>query len=113
MCPSWQIGQLRRDTPVSASTRSRESGVVFEPDGSAIGGLVPQEPEIADAVEAAGEYVQQEAPDELGGGERHHFHLRRGAVVFPAKAHLVVREVDEPSVGDGDAMRVAPDVVET
>ena len=47
------------------------------------------------------------------GGERHGLLARRvGSIVLVAEAHVVVVDVEQPVIGDRDAMGVATDVVE-
>ena len=58
--------------------------------------------------------MDQEAPDELAGGERHVV-LTFGAfaaVVFVAEGHPVSSDGDEAVVRDGDAMGVARQIGE-
>src|SRR5271169_1849182 len=71
---------------------------------SAIG----EEAVVADAMETAGQDVDQEAADELVDGERHHLGpvALVGAVIFPPEGHAGVVEGDEPAVRDGDAVSV-------
>ena len=71
---------------------------------------VGEEAEVADAMEAVRQDVQQEAADELVGVERHHLGLAVVAIVLPAEADLAVVEADQPAVGDGDAMGVAAEI---
>ena len=81
-----------------------------------------EEPEVADAVEVAGQDMEQEASDELLGGKGHGLEAVVMAVVAPAEADLSVvapAEADlsvvdgeEAVVGDGDAVGVAAEVVE-
>src|SRR4051794_16694955 len=73
---------------------------------------VGQETEVADAAEAGGQHVQQEAADELAGIERHRLALVPAAVILPAEADATVLACEQTAVGDGDPMRVAPEVVE-
>ena len=73
---------------------------------------VGEEAEMPDAVEAGRQEVEQEAPDELGGGQRHRLEAVRLAVVLEAEAHAPAVEGQEALVGDGDAVRVAAEVVE-
>ena len=49
---------------------------------------------VADAVEAVGQHVDQEAADELAGGERHHLVALAalGAIVLPFEGDAVVVE---------------------
>src|SRR6201998_4887050 len=64
---------------------------------------------VADAVETFWQNVDQEAADELVGGERHPFVARTavGAIVLVAEGDAVVVARDQPAVGDGDPMGVA------
>ena len=73
---------------------------------------VGEEAEMPDAVKAGRQQVEQEAPDELGGGQRHRLEAVRLAVVLEAEAHAPAVEGQEALVGDGDAVRVAAEVVE-
>jgi hypothetical protein len=59
---------------------------------------VGQEAVVADALKAFGQNVQQEAADELGGGERHGLLPVAVAIVFPAKADLALVDVDKAVV---------------
>jgi len=64
---------------------------------------------VADAVEALGQDVDEEAADELVCCERHHL-VAIGAldpIVLVLEADSVFVERDQPAVGDGDAMGVA------
>ena len=73
---------------------------------------VTKKSKVPNLYEAGREYVEQEAADELRGLKSH----RAAAVVVPgvapAKAHLLVLEADEPSVGNGDAMGVAGQILQ-
>src|ERR1043166_5092578 len=64
---------------------------------------------VTDAVEAAGHYVDEEAADELIGGERHHLGplLALGTIVLPLEGNAFVVELYQAAVGDGDAVGVA------
>jgi hypothetical protein len=65
-------------------------------------------------VEALGQHVHQEAPDELVRVKPHGLPAVRAvdAVVLPAERHAALVEGEQTLVGDGDAVRVAADVVE-
>ena len=73
---------------------------------------VGEQTEVADLGEACGQDMEQEAAYELGCIEGHD----RTAVVMsgvpPAKADLSVVEAEESSVGDGDTVGVAGQVLE-
>lgn len=73
---------------------------------------VGEPPVAADALEAGGQHVQQEAADELVGRERHGPVSGFMPVVLPAELHDVSVEAQQPVVRDGDAMGAAAQVVE-
>src|SRR3954452_9648871 len=93
----------RRGGHVEGGAQPRELGA---PAG------VGQETEVADAAEAGGQHVQQEAADELAGIERHRLAPVPTAVILPAEADATVLACEQTAVGDGDPMRVAPEVVD-
>src|SRR5204862_8204953 len=73
---------------------------------------VGQETVVADAMESVGQYVNEEATDELVDGERHQLgalaFLR--SIVLPLEGHAGIVERDEPAVGDGVTVGVARQV---
>lgn len=71
---------------------------------------VGHEAEVPDTVEAGRQDVEQEAAHELAGVEGHDLVASLAAVVLPAEADLAVGHADEPAVGDGDAVGVAPEI---
>ena len=71
-----------------------------------------EEAEVADVVEVFGQDMEQEAADELFGGEGQGLEAAVMAVVAPAEADLTVLDGEEAVVGDGDAVGVAAEVVE-
>jgi hypothetical protein len=64
---------------------------------------------VADAVEALGQDVHEEASDELRYRQGHGLVslAALGAVVLPLEGDLVVVEGDEAAVGDGDAVGIS------
>ena len=66
---------------------------------------------VANAVESARQDMKQESPDELVRREGHGFLLIVVAIVLPIEFHSAVFDIDDSIVGDGDAVRVAADVV--
>ena len=64
---------------------------------------------VSDAMEAAGQDVDEEAANELAMGQRHDLValMSVGAVVLPLEDDGVVVGGDEAAVGDGDAVGVA------
>ena len=71
-----------------------------------------EQAEVADADEAFREDVQQEAPEEFVDVERQRADLAPVPIVLPPKRDRVVRDGDEPVIGDGDAVGVAREVVQ-
>ena len=73
-----------------------------------------QHPVVADAMNPLGQNVEQEAPDELVGAERHCAvpRLSIAAVILEPEAHAALVESNEATVRDGDAMGVAGEVGE-
>ena len=67
---------------------------------------------MTDAVKAARQHVQQEAADELVGGQRHDARLPPAVapVVLVAEGDAGFVEGEQPAVGDGDAVGVARQV---
>src|ERR1700674_3754855 len=64
---------------------------------------------VADTVEAGRQHMDEEAADELVGGECHDLlpFATLGAIVLPLEGDAVTVERDQAAVGDGDAMSVA------
>src|SRR5215212_6641124 len=85
------------------------------PDPGDVGrpGAAGEQAVVADAVEAVGQDVQQEAADELVRREGHGLDPgapRRavpGAVILPAERHAALVEGEEPAVRDRDPVGVA------
>ena len=67
---------------------------------------------IANAMKPLGQDMQEEAADELIGGEGHVFLPIVVAIVPPGEAHPAVLDVVQAIVRDGDAMGISPDVFE-
>ena len=73
---------------------------------------VSEKAEMAYSAEALGQDVHKKATDELIGIQRHRLGLVLGAIILPAKADTAIATIEKTSVGDGDAMRVATEIVE-
>ena len=73
---------------------------------------VCEKAEVADADQALGQNVDQEAAQELIGGDRHDFLLAAVRIVFPAKRDSIILERHQSMVGDGDAVRIAGEIVQ-
>ena len=52
-------------------------------------------------------HMQKEAAQELLGCYRHQFMFAAVGIILPAERHLPIGEVDEPVIGNSDAMSVA------
>jgi len=70
-------------------------------------GAVGEEAEVADAHEAVGDDMEQEAADELRRLQLHHLDAVAVGVVLPAEAHQAVVEAEEPLVGERHAVGIA------
>jgi len=74
-------------------------------------GSAGEEPEVTYADIAGGKDMKQEATDELVGGQG--AHLLRPALSIPIrKGDTTVSEIGDAMIGDGDAVGVAPEVVQ-
>ena len=75
---------------------------------------VGKEPVVADAVEALGQHVQQEAPDELVRVKPHRLPAARAvdAIVLPAERDAGVVGCNEAAVRDGDTMGVTGEIAQ-
>ena len=78
------------------------------------GGAPPisQEAERADADQAAGQDVEQEAAQELLRTQCHHSLLITVGIILPTESNLVMLESHEAMVGDGHAMGVTGEIAE-
>jgi hypothetical protein len=67
---------------------------------------------MAEAVEAVGQDVDEEAADELVSGERHDLVslVPLGPIVLVLEGDALVVERDQPAVGDGDAVGIAREI---
>jgi hypothetical protein len=87
---------------------SRHGQQLTDPFDIAGAGAMSEQTVVADAMEAARQNMDQEAADELVGGERHDLPSLTtfGAVVLPLEGDAIVIERDEAAVGDGNAVDV-------
>ena len=72
---------------------------------------ISQVTEEADAHKAMGKHMEKEAAQKLFCCDRHQLLFAAVSVIFPAERHLTIGEVDEPVIGDGNAMGVAGQVM--
>jgi len=77
-------------------------------------GAAGEQAVVTDAMEASRQDVDQEAADELAGGQCHDLLALAtiGAIVLPSEGDAVVADCDQPAVGDGDAVSVARQIGE-
>ena len=69
-----------------------------------------EEAVVADAMEAVGQHMQQEAADELVRGEAHDSAPAASAVILVAEGDVVLGDGFDPGIGDRCAMGVAGEV---
>ena len=67
---------------------------------------------MADADQPFRENVDRESSQKLIGGDRHDFLLATVRIVFPAKRDSIILERHQSMVGDGDAVRIASEIVQ-
>jgi hypothetical protein len=67
---------------------------------------------VADADQALGQNVDEEAAQELIYGDRHDLLLAAVRIVFPEKRDPIILERSQSMVGDGDTVRVASEIVQ-
>ena len=82
--------------------------------GGEVGGLVrgPQQTVVADALEAIGQHVLHEAPDELGRVKAHHLlAVAVGRITHP-EAHMVPLHAEDALVGNRHPVRVTPEILQ-
>jgi hypothetical protein len=69
---------------------------------------VSQEPVMADAMQAFGQHMHEEASDELRRGQRHGgVSARTFDAVFDLEGDAIGIGTDQPAVGDGDTVGIA------
>ena len=67
---------------------------------------------MADALETVGQNMEQKPADELGRRKRHELDERAVAVVLPTEGNMIIGDLDEAMIGDGDAVRIAAQVAQ-
>jgi hypothetical protein len=81
--------------------------------GQIVGSLpIGQKAKEADSDEPAWQHVQEKPPQEFVGADCQGPHLAAVTVVLPPKRDRAVCDVDDPMVGDGDAVRVPGEVLQ-
>ena len=73
---------------------------------------IGEESKVTNAMEAVGQDVEQEAPDELVGLQIHGLYGAVLAIVLPGEGDMFVVAGLDAAVGDGDAMGVAAEIGE-
>ena len=85
----------------------QQTAALVEPGGTM---TVGEKAIMADAMEAVGQCVQEEATDELVSIERHDLRPAVMAIIPPAERDAIVVHADQPGIGDGDAMGIAAEI---
>ena len=67
---------------------------------------------MADADQTLGQNVDQESAQKLICGDRHDLLLTAVRIVFPEKRDPIILKRNQSLVGDGDAVRVASEIVQ-
>src|SRR5689334_17380579 len=73
---------------------------------------ISEKAEIANTRKARGQDMLEEAAQELFVSKGHRARLAVMRVVLPTKGHFLIRDVEQSVIGDGDAMRVASQVMQ-
>ena len=94
----WQVGR----SPQELEAKWQESRA----------SPVSQKAEVADAHEARGKHVEQEAAQELLDGQGHQALLVAVCGISPAEGDLVPRKGDQSMIGDRHAVGVAAEITE-
>src|SRR3979409_446972 len=96
--PCWRLHRRHRYGDQFPGTRN-----------AGLAGGSGEQPVVTDAVEPLWQDVEQEAPDELVGGERHGAQPRPAvaAVVLVAEGHAAFVEAEQAAIGDGDTVSVS------
>ncbi len=71
---------------------------------------IGEQAEMANAYESQGNDMEEETVDERVAGQGHRFDAVGVSVITVAETDLALGEVDEPVVGDGDAVGISPEV---
>jgi hypothetical protein len=67
---------------------------------------------VANADQSLGQNVNEKTSQKLIGGDRHDFLLAAVRIVFPEKRDPIILKRNESMVGDGDAVRIASEIVQ-
>src|ERR1019366_5593680 len=110
--PEWSAfgGIFRRGLGKRIATIGSEQ--FLRPGQALFAEAIREQSVVADAHEAFGQHVEEEAAQELGCLELHHALPAAVGIILPAEADLLSVEADEAVVGDGDAMGVAAEVAQ-
>ena len=73
---------------------------------------VSKQPVMPDLHKPFRQYMEQEAPDELHGGQRHDFFFSAIGVIPPFECDLSVPDVQDPVVGNGNPVSIPPKVMD-
>jgi len=73
---------------------------------------IREQPIVSDTWKPMRQDMQEKAPQELDGVERHGALPIATLVILPAECHLAISAGEEPPIGDGHPMRVPGQVLE-
>jgi hypothetical protein len=96
--------------PLSRRRRLSQEHVALRQSGRPA--AVGEQPEVADADEAVGDHVGQEAAQKLVDVEIHDLHTGPVSVVAPAEMDAAIAGVDKPVIGNRHAVGVAAEISE-
>ena len=94
---------------ISAALCTKQNTAVCEHTATP---AVGEKAEVADSDQALGQNVDQESAQELICGDCHDLLLAAVRIVFPAKRDSIILERNQSMVGDGDAVRIASEIVQ-
>ena len=105
-----RTAQLGGDLGISCTVVcAKQSTAAYEHTATS---AVGEKAEVADADQALGQNVDQESAQELICRNGHDLLLAAVRIVFPAKRDSIILERNQSMVGDGDAMRIASEIVQ-
>jgi hypothetical protein len=73
---------------------------------------IGEKAEVAHAVEAVRKHVKEKAPDKLVGMQTHDLltDATVSPIILPSKGNMVVIDIEDATVGDGDTMGVPAEI---
>jgi len=99
----WQSRRLARGCRAEQGSAARKSVAAV---------AVSEQAEVADANQAAGKHMQEEAAQELMSGNGHDLLLAAMGIVAPEERDPAITKADQSMVGNSDAMRVSGQIIQ-